>query len=147
MLQYLVLERTDSSSLWPVPTTVTVIAKITNTTNKHLWPTLKRIGSPGLLPSSPARSCCCFRARFCIIFSKRRLLGFGLGWFSFICLHVRNGAPKQFFGLIHKNSLHPNNMFNRQLIIFWKHIVWKLQGTALDNLQNTKYGGQTKTRW
>ena len=40
--------------------------------NGDLWPTLKRIGSPGLLPpSSPARSWCCFLARFWIIFCKQ----------------------------------------------------------------------------
>ena len=39
--------------------------------NVHLWPTLKRIGSPGLRPSSPTLSWCCFRARFWIIFCKQ----------------------------------------------------------------------------
>ena len=39
--------------------------------NDHLWPTLKRIGSPGLLPSSPTLSWCCFRARFWIIFCQQ----------------------------------------------------------------------------
>ena len=114
-----------------VDQTTTNVTTITTTTRCHLCPTWKRIGSPGLLPSSPARSCCCFRARFWIIFSKIYLVTFS----HFACW---NGVPNQSCDLIQENSLEPNNTSNGQLMIFCKHIVCKVRGTALDSLQNTQ---------